>query len=115
MSEANVTHDSGQAGDHGAHASHPVVPYALIFFALMILTIVTVAASRQDMGKALNIIVALAIATVKASMVMMFFMHLKYEQRIMVVVALLPFVLAAILTAALFPDVVFGQYPIPHP
>jgi cytochrome c oxidase subunit 4 len=61
--------------------SQHVVPsklYYTIFGALMVLTAVTVAASFVDLG-ALNIIVALAIAGFKASLVVLFFMHVKWS------------------------------------
>ncbi len=104
MSDATVEH--GHAGDHHDHK----VPYFLIAGTLFVLTVVTIAASFFNLGKAGNVILAMAIASFKGSLVMLFFMHLKYEQRIMVLIAIAPFVLAAILALALFPDIVYGQY-----
>ena len=66
------------------HAEHHVVPlkiYFLIFFALMIGTVITVAAAFVDMGF-LNTPVALIIALVKASLVILFFMHVKYSPKL---------------------------------
>jgi cytochrome c oxidase subunit IV len=48
-----------------------------IWFALLIGTGLTVGAAFIDLG-AFNIVVALAIATVKATLVVLFFMHVKY-------------------------------------
>ena len=45
---------------------------------LVVLTVVTVAVADLDFGR-LNIIVALLIATLKASLVGLFFMHLRYD------------------------------------
>ena len=59
----------------------PVRTYYLIFAALMIGTGITVAASFVDLG-VLNTIVALTIATVKAVLVVLFFMHVKYSTRL---------------------------------
>jgi len=53
--------------------------------ALLALTAVTVASSRLDLGP-FNVVLALAIAGLKASLVAMFFMHLKYESRFQAVV-----------------------------
>jgi cytochrome c oxidase subunit IV len=53
--------------------------------ALLALTALTVASSRLDLG-AFNVVLALAIAGLKASLVAMFFMHLKYENRFQAVV-----------------------------
>jgi cytochrome c oxidase subunit IV len=44
----------------------------------MILTIITVAVSRIDLGR-LNVVVALAVAFTKASLVILYFMHVKYN------------------------------------
>jgi cytochrome c oxidase subunit 4 len=61
------------------HAEHIVPPgvYAGIITTLAILTIVTVIAAFADLGR-FNIVVALAIATIKATLVVLFFMHAKY-------------------------------------
>jgi cytochrome c oxidase subunit 4 len=55
----------------------PVKTYVAVFLALMALTALTVWAAGQDFG-ALNTVVALAIAVTKASLVVLFFMHVKY-------------------------------------
>ena len=59
----------------------PVSAYLAIFGALMVLTIITVAVAWLDLGT-LNIAVALAVAVVKASLVVLYFMHLKYSSRL---------------------------------
>lgn len=56
-----------------------VKSYIMVFSALAVLTVVTVAASRVDFGSG-NIAVALLIAVVKASLVVAIFMHLKWEK-----------------------------------
>ena len=80
--------------DHNEHHSHHIVPipvYIKTLVALLILTVVTVGASYIDFGKA-NIFVAMAIATAKASLVMMFFMGLKYDNNLNRAVILSSFV-----------------------
>ena len=65
-------------------SEHHVVPlkiYFLIFFALMIGTSLTVAAAFVNMGF-MNTPVALVIALIKASLVIMFFMHVKYSPKL---------------------------------
>lgn len=52
--------------------------YLTIFFALMILTAVTVAAAYLDLGQ-FNFAVAMLIAGFKASLVVWYFMHMKYQ------------------------------------
>src|SRR3981081_2324170 len=60
----------------------PVVTYVLVFLALMVGTAVTVAASYVDLG-IWNTPVAMLIAVTKASLVVLFFMHLKYSPRLL--------------------------------
>ena len=50
--------------------------YLKVFLSLMVLTVLTVTVSFMDLG-ALNTLVALAIALVKAYLVIIFFMHVK--------------------------------------
>ena len=52
-----------------------------VFATLLALTGVTVAVAYVDLGHGANVAAALTIATVKASLVGLFFMHLKWEQR----------------------------------
>jgi len=60
---------------------HPnVQAYMMVFGALMFLTVVTVAVSWLHLPKAPAIFLGLAIATLKASLVAAFFMHLKGER-----------------------------------
>ena len=51
--------------------------YYTIWIALLCLTVITAAVSFVDLGR-LNTVVALVIATVKALLVVLFFMHVKY-------------------------------------
>ena len=64
---------------------------------LLFLTLVTVGATRFDFGPSINLGIAMAIAVVKASLVILFFMHLKYDKIFHTVVFL-----SAILAASLF-------------
>lgn len=68
----------GHAHDIKAH----VRTYIMVFGALLVLTIVTVAVSYLEMPVGPSVVVALLIATFKASLVAMFFMHLKGEKQI---------------------------------
>ncbi|HYG74358.1 MAG TPA: cytochrome C oxidase subunit IV family protein [Planctomycetota bacterium] len=93
--------------DHG-HAEHPKVPYFLIAGALFVMTVITIAVSYVNLGKMGNVALALFVASIKASLVMLFFMHLKYERKTLIIISLVPYGLALILLLALFPDIVFG-------
>ena len=57
----------------------PVWLLAAVFGALLVLTGLTVAVAHVDLGN-LNLYLALAIATVKASLVVLFFMHLFWDR-----------------------------------
>lgn len=62
-------------------SGHHLVPFEVYYRtigALMVLTVLTVAASYIDFGKA-NIFVSMGIATFKAMLVLMFFMGLRYD------------------------------------
>ncbi|MHC4840712.1 MAG: cytochrome C oxidase subunit IV family protein [Planctomycetota bacterium] len=52
----------------------------MVLGALLVLTVITVLAAEVELGQ-FNIAGALAIASVKASIVMLFFMHLRYDNR----------------------------------
>ena len=47
---------------------------------LLLLTIVTVLATRIDFGAPINLGIAMAIAVLKATLVVLFFMHLRYDR-----------------------------------
>jgi cytochrome c oxidase subunit 4 len=79
MSEA-ITHP-----DEPSIHPHVVVSprvYGIIFVLLLVLTGATVAISYVELG-VFNAVVALAIACIKASLVVLFFMHIKYSSRLM--------------------------------
>jgi len=55
--------------------------YALIFGILMLLTLATTAIGMIDLGR-LNVVVALVIATIKALLVVLFFMHIYWSSKL---------------------------------
>src|SRR5438128_1454363 len=55
--------------------------YLVIFAALLVMTIVTYEVSLLDLGR-LNVIVALTIAVIKAVLVVLYFMHVRYSSRL---------------------------------
>jgi cytochrome c oxidase subunit 4 len=55
--------------------------YGAVLAALLVLTCITVAASYVDFGAAsVNVVVALTIASIKGSLVALYFMHLRYDK-----------------------------------
>ena len=79
---------------------------ALVLGCLLVLTGVTVGASYVDLGR-FNVWMALTIASVKASLVLMFFMHLKYESRILTLSFLSTIGFLAIMIGFTFWDIAF--------
>jgi cytochrome c oxidase subunit 4 len=73
--------------EESASGEHIVSPklYVGIFLFLMVMTALTVLAASIDMGP-LNPVIALVIATAKATTVILFFMHVKYSTRMTQVV-----------------------------
>jgi cytochrome c oxidase subunit IV len=65
--------------EHSEHIVSPKV-YAAVLAALLIGTVLTVQAAKVDLGR-LNIVVALGIACIKMTLVILFFMHGKYSAR----------------------------------
>ena len=55
--------------------------YTANLFALLLLTIITVAAASFNFGAA-NVVIALAIASVKATLVALFFMHVRHSTKL---------------------------------
>src|SRR5258706_5183174 len=59
----------------------PVRVYLLIFASLLVLTATTVGVAFVDLGP-LNNLVAMGIAVIKATLVILFFMHVRYSTRL---------------------------------
>lgn len=77
-------HDTHAAHDDHGHGGHHITPmwlYNAIFGALLVLTAVTVWIAQFDFGSA-NTLIAMFVATIKATLVGLFFMHLLYDERI---------------------------------
>ena len=66
-----------------------------VFIALVVLTIITVAQASFDLGS-FDIAVVMGIATLKASLVMLFFMHLAFDKPFNIIVFLSSFVFVAL-------------------
>jgi cytochrome c oxidase subunit 4 len=81
----------------------PLRVYAAIFAALLVLTAVTVWVSGLDLG-ALNTPVALAIATLKAVLVLLWFMHVRYSKRLTWVFVIAGFFWLGIMLVLTFSD-----------
>src|SRR4051812_1610504 len=79
--------------DHGLAHTMPVWMLLAVLGCLMGLTVLTVSVTSFDLGSQGNLIVAMVIATIKAALVVTFFMHLLWDKK---------FHLILFLTAVLF-------------
>ena len=96
---AELHHDDARHDDHHHGLSHVATLKVLVATGgtLLVLTLVTVLATRVDFGANINLAIAMAIAVLKATLVILFFMHLRYDRLFHSVVFV-----GAILAAALF-------------
>lgn len=86
--------------DHHEHLSHVASWGTLLgtLGALLVLTVITVAVAYVDFGgRSINLGIAMLIATIKVSLVVLYFMHLRYDRLFNTVIFL-----AAVLGAILF-------------
>ncbi len=98
---------SAEPHGHSEPTPHHKINYVAIFGLLVVLTIVTVAVAFVHIERELiKVLVALTIASIKAAFVTLYFMHLKYEGKLIYLILLLPLFLCILLVIALIPDVV---------
>lgn len=67
--------------EHSDHHIVTPIQYGMVFAALLAGTILTVVAAKIDLG-VFNPIIALGIACTKAVIVILFFMHVKYQSKL---------------------------------
>ncbi|HMO16911.1 MAG TPA: cytochrome C oxidase subunit IV family protein [Oligoflexia bacterium] len=85
--------------DPGIGLGHivPIPVYNAVFGTLLVLTLVTVWAASLDVGSTTHLIVALSIATVKAAIVTLIFMHLWFEKKLLWVIVIYPLIILALM------------------
>jgi cytochrome c oxidase subunit 4 len=80
---ASEAHGHGDGHDHDDHGIAHTTPLSLlvgILGALLVLTILTVSVTSVDLGHQGNLAVAMFIATIKAGLVVTYFMHLRWDK-----------------------------------
>ena len=85
------------------HHEVPACLFHKVFFALIILTVITVLVAQVDLGY-MTLVVAMLIASVKAGLVALYFMHLKFEDKITWLYAGIPIFLLAVMLIGIFID-----------
>ncbi len=81
----------------------PLSTYITIFSALMVLSAITVGAAFVNLGS-LNPVVAMLIAGIKATLVILYFMHVKFSSRLVKITVVLSLFFVAILFAETLMD-----------
>lgn len=103
MAHSKTSHDShhhvtDQIADTHESSHHivPVKTYVIVILSLMVLLIITLGAAAVDFSAmvpnnpffaALNIIIAMTIAVIKAVIIILFFMHVRYSSKLVWVFA----------------------------
>ncbi len=108
QAQAHADHGAEDHEDHGLAHTMPIKGLIGVWAALMVLTVLTVSVTSVDLGYTLNLVVAMAIATVKATLVMLFFMHLWWDKKFNVVVFLSSFLFVLLFVALTVND--RGEY-----
>jgi cytochrome c oxidase subunit 4 len=84
--------------------THKQPNYIGVFWWLLALTILEVGAIFLPIARVLIAILLVGLALSKASLVAMYYMHLKFERRTLGLIAVTPLVLCVLLVFALLPD-----------
>ena len=85
-------------------ATHKDPNYMAVFWWLFALTIIEVGVIFMPIAKLVIVILLIALALSKASLVAMYFMHLRFERRTMALIAVVPLFLGGLLIFILIPD-----------
>jgi len=78
--------------------------YVFIWIALLALTAITITVAGMHLGR-FSILTALVIASIKASFVLWFFMHLKYEKPLFKYMLLVPIATLTVIIGLTFLDI----------
>jgi len=114
-------HGGEEGQGHGGAHIMPAKVLLGVWGSLVVLTWVTVAASRLDLGS-LGLWVAMGIATTKATLVALYFMHLRYDRPINGIIFISTLLFATLFiglaltdTLSYHPDLIPGYSPgMPH-
>ncbi len=105
-----MSSDHSPLDDHGQHVASPKL-YVAIFAALLLGTALTVVAAYQDFGH-LNLPIAMLIACAKATLVVLFFMHVKYSTPLVKLMMPTAIVFLAVLLSLLACDYLGRMMPV---
>jgi cytochrome c oxidase subunit IV len=86
-------------------AAHKEPNYMAVFWWLLVLTIIELVVIYMPLARLAIIVMLVVLAVTKATLVALFFMHLKFERITLGWIALSPFVLCVFLILMLMPDI----------
>ena len=84
-------------------------PYIKVFFFLALFTAIEVLVAISPLVKFAQVITLLSLATGKALLVALYYMHLRYDDRRLLLIAASPLILASALMIVLLPIVSYGE------
>ena len=88
------------------HSKSHIVPYKTYLYVLMgliAITLISVAVTHVELGK-LSIFAAILLASVKSSLVLIYFMHLKFDNKVLQIFVTAIFILVALVIFITFLD-----------
>lgn len=89
--------------------AHPRPNYVAVWAWLLFLLIISLAAVYLPFSQQITVSIIFLVAAVKAFLVVVNFMHLKFEQRLVRLIAVVPVIFFIIMTIALIPDIVYNR------
>lgn len=87
--------------------------YVAVWVWLALLMLLSVGASYLPAAAVLIMGIILGLAFIKALLVALYYMHLKFERKLLLLVVVLPLVLATVLVVALLPDSAHARRSLP--
>lgn len=104
-------HGAGHAAGHGDHTAHKVNAW-LVFIWLVVLTAfeigVAIMHEHKQIERQMMVLLVVGSALIKAGLVGVFFMHLKFEGKLIWGMVIGSILLGCTYLGLLFPDIVFG-------
>ncbi|WP_075603610.1 cytochrome C oxidase subunit IV family protein [Saccharicrinis aurantiacus] len=88
------------------HTDAHIVPYKMYLYilgGLIMLTLISVAVTEIEFGE-FSVLVALVLASIKATLVLIYFMHLKFDNKILQIMVPAIFILVALVIIIVFLD-----------
>jgi len=92
------------------NVEHTRPNYVAVWGWLVLLLFISLAAVYLPFSQAAAVVMMFVVAVVKAALVAAYFMHLRFEERLIRAIALIPVLLFLGMTLTLFPDIVFNRF-----